>query len=283
MLTLAQFKKIFPNSKDARGWIDAFSVIFPAYQLDTPKRQAAFLAQCGHESGGWRVFSENLNYSAAGLNAVFPKYFKRVGRDANVYARNPEAIANVVYADRMGNDCIDSGDGWKYRGRGPIQLTGADNYESFGDDMNIDISDPDVVQNNKEVALLSALWFWHKNDLNDFADHGDIKKMTRKINGGYNGLEDRVHHYNELLNAITGKTHILETEEDDDDSTDYESFGVIRRGSTGEGVKAVQEALGLSADGIFGRGTEAAVKSWQKLNRLVVDGIVGPNTLDILL
>jgi putative chitinase len=203
MLTTEKFAELFPNCKDPDGWVHALNDVLPEYDIDTPKRIAAFIAQCGHESGGWRVFSENLNYSATALNAVFPKYFERAGRDAEEYHRQPERIANVVYGKRMGNGNEESGDGWRFRGRGPIQLTGHDNYVAFSKDMGVDaINDPDIVAEDKEVALKSAIWFWNKNDLNRYADEGDIKTMTKRINGGYNGLEDRMKHYDHALEAL---------------------------------------------------------------------------------
>ena len=277
MLTPEQFKHLFPRCKDPEGWVQQMENNFDTYHINTPERIASFIAQCGHESGGWKTFSENLNYSAKALNAVFPKYFKRAGRDANEYARKPEKIANVVYANRMGNGPTESGDGWLYRGRGPIQITGHDNYETFGYDMGVDVRDPDDVANNKEVSLLSALWFWNKNDLNKYADNHDIKGQTRNINGGYNGLKDRINHYEEILDMMTNditRTNI----NDDSYEVDYEPFGVIKRGSRGEGVKLVQELLGIPADGIFGLGTEHAVIIWQTENGLYPDGIVGPKT-----
>jgi putative chitinase len=279
MLTTDQFEELFPNCKDPEGWVDAMNEVLPEYEIDTPARIASFIAQCGHESGGWRTFSENLNYSAKALNIVFPKYFKRAGRDAEEYHRQPEKIANVVYADRMGNGDTDSGDGWRYRGRGPIQLTGYNNYADFSDDMDIDADDdPDMVSQDKEVALLSAIWFWNKNGLNRYADSGDIKGMTKRINGGYIGLEDRIKHYNEAMHMLGA-----EIEEEDDDYTDEEEYSLLRRGMRGDGVKEMQEALGLDADGIFGAGTERAVKQWQLDNGLAADGIAGPNTLSRLL
>ena len=124
MLTTENFAELFPNCEDPEGWVTAMNTAFPKYGIDTPRRIASFVAQCGHESGGWRTFSENLNYSAKALDAIFGKYFKRAGRDAQDYHRQPEKIANVVYANRMDNGDTDSGDGYRYRGRGPIQLTG---------------------------------------------------------------------------------------------------------------------------------------------------------------
>lgn len=283
MLTSEQFADLFPNCKDPEGWVDAMNEVFPEYGIDTPQRIAAFIAQCGHESGGWRVFSENLNYSAKALNAVFPKYFVRAGRDAEEYHRQPEKIANVVYAGRMGNGNTDSGDGWKFRGRGPIQLTGHDNYAAFSSDMEVDaVDNPDIVSEEKEVALKSAIWFWNKNNLNRYADSGDIKTMTKRINGGYIGLEDRIHHWEEALKAL-GEEASTDHSADDEDDVHVEDLGVLRKGSKGEGVKLMQEALGIGADGDFGPGTERALKEWQAANGLVADGVAGPATLGKLL
>lgn len=282
MLTSQQFGKLFPNCKDPEGWVEVMEEVFPKYEINTPARQAAFIAQCGHESGGWRAFSENLNYSAKALDAIFGKYFKRAGRDANEYHRQPEKIANVIYANRMGNGDTESGDGYKFRGRGPIQLTGHDNYSNFCSDMGVDIMDnPDEVAEDKELALMSAIWFWNKNGLNRYADSGDIKTMTRRINGGYIGLEDRIKHYKEAMEMFGEDPEDHDSEVDDDE--DFELEGLLRRGSRGEGVKLVQEALGLGADGIFGGGTEKAVKAWQAENGLSADGIVGPATFEKLI
>jgi len=188
MLNAQKFAEIFPNCKDPEGWVDAMNEVFPKYEINTSRRIAAFIAQCGHESGGWRTFSENLNYSAKALDAVFGKYFVRAGRDANEYARQPEKIANIVYAGRMDNGDTASGDGWRYRGRGPIQLTGKANYTKFSADMGVDaVDNPDQVAEDKEVALMSAIWYWNTNNLNLCADEGDIKTLTKRMNGGYIG------------------------------------------------------------------------------------------------
>lgn len=283
MLSANQFSRLFPNCKDPEGWVEAMNEVFPKYDIDTPQRIAAFIAQCGHESGGWRVFSENLNYSAKALDAVFGKYFKRAGRDANEYARQPEKIANVVYANRMDNGDTDSGDGWRYRGRGPIQLTGKANYTAFSKDMDVDaVDNPDLVSDDKEVALMSAIWYWNKNNLNRYADSGDIKTMTKRINGGYIGLEDRIHHWKAALAAM-GEMHAETDEHADDEEIDVNDIGLLKKGMRGDGVKIMQEALGIGADGIFGPGTERALKAWQAANGLVADGIAGPNTLSKLL
>ena len=206
MLTAEQFNQLFPRAQDPQGWVDSMNNVFPNYELDSPKRIAAFLAQCGHESGGWTVFEENLNYSAKGLMGIFKKYFPDEAT-ATAYQRQPEKIANKVYANRMGNGPESSGDGWKYRGRGPIQLTGKDNYRAFAKEMFDDwenlFNNPDWVNADRDFALMSAIWFWNKNKLNREADAGDIKTMTRKINGGYIGLEDRIHHYEEAIHLLT--------------------------------------------------------------------------------
>ena len=284
MLTAEQFSELFPNCKDPEGWVDAMNEVFPEYEINTPQRIAAFIAQCGHESGGWRTFSENLNYSAKALDAVFGKYFVRAGRDAEEYHRQPEKIANVVYANRMDNGDTESGDGWRYRGRGPIQLTGKANYTAFSEDMDVDALDnPDIVSEDKEVALKSAIWFWNKNGLNRYADEGDIKTMTKRINGGYIGLEDRIHHWEEALHAMGVDVENHQEHDDDDEELDVEDIGVLKKGMRGDGVKLMQEALGIGADGVFGPGTERALKEWQEANGLTADGIAGPATLGELL
>ena len=166
-----------------------------AYYKFTPERAAHFFAQTAHETGNFKAFSENLNYSADGLNKIFPKYFKNAGKDANAYARNPEKIANVVYASRMGNGDEASGDGWKYRGRGALQLTGKSNYQAFADYLkNPEImTNPDLVAT--EFAFESAIFFFDRNKLWDICDKGvnddTILAITKRINGGTHGLDDR--------------------------------------------------------------------------------------------
>jgi putative chitinase len=284
MITAEKFAELFPNCKDPEGWVEAMEKVFPEHEIDTPERIAAFIAQCGHESGGWRVFEENLNYSAKALNAVFGKYFVRAGRDAEEYHRQPEKIANVVYANRMGNGDTDTGDGWYYKGRGPIQLTGFNNYSAFSEWSGIDVvNNSKLVAEDKETALLSAIWYWSSNNLNRYADSGDIKTMTKRINGGYIGLEDRIHHWEMALAAMGVEGHAHDDADDEDDSFDIDDIGILRKGARGEGVRIMQEALGVGADGVFGPGTERALKEWQSANGLVADGIAGPNTLEKLL
>ena len=171
------------------------------FGIDTPLKLAHFLAQCGHESGGFKVVNENLNYSADGLKKIFPKYFP--GNLAESYARNPEKIAAKVYGGRMGNGDETSKEGWKFRGRGYIQLTGKHNYTEFGKAINEDItSNPDLVAT--KYPLLSAAWFFHKNCLHRCVDSSDacVTSVTKCVNGGTIGLPDRLKHFREYYNLL---------------------------------------------------------------------------------
>ena len=175
------------------------------FEINTPLRLAHFLAQCGHESGGFKAVSENLNYGAAGLQSIFKKYF--TAESAKEYERKPEKIANIVYANRMGNGNQASGEGYKFRGRGFIQLTGKENYTSFDK-----VVEDDIIANPELVAtkypLLSAAWFFHKNGLHKIADEGAtdavVTKVTKRVNGGTIGLPDRIKHFNEYNNLLNG-------------------------------------------------------------------------------
>lgn len=174
------------------------------FNINTPLRLAHFLAQCGHESGGFKVTSENLNYSAKGLMGIFKKYFPTQAL-AEAYQRQPQKIANKVYASRMDNGSEASGDGYKFRGRGYIQLTGRANYTAFGKAINEDIANnPDVVSG--KYALLSAAWFWSKNGLNTLADGGAsdqvVTSITKRVNGGTIGLPDRIKHFKEYYHLL---------------------------------------------------------------------------------
>jgi putative chitinase len=175
------------------------------FEINTPLRLAHFLAQCGHESGGFKVVTENLNYGAAGLQSIFKKYF--TPESAVEYARKPEKIANIVYANRMGNGNQASGEGFKYCGRGYIQLTGKDNYTAFDKTVAEDIlANPELVAT--KYPLLSAAWFFHKNGLHKIADEGAtdvvVTKVTKRVNGGTIGLPDRIKHFNEYNNLLNG-------------------------------------------------------------------------------
>jgi putative chitinase len=200
-LTASQLKQMVPGITHADHWIEAFDQLLPDYEINTPKRIAAFIAQCAHESGGFKFLKENLNYKAESLMKTFPKYFS--DRDtANAYAKQPVKIANRVYANRMGNGDEASGDGFKYCGRGLIQLTGKSNYSWFAASLEISPEEASAYLETFEGAAQSACWFWESNNLNTEADAGDIKKMTKKINGGYIGLDDRIKHYEHALHIL---------------------------------------------------------------------------------
>ena len=169
--------------------------------FENKNRISGFIAQVAHESGGFNAVKENLNYSAAGLQSVFKKYFPTAELAAQ-YERKPEMIANLVYASRMGNGDAASGDGFKFRGRGLIQLTGKDNYTKFAASVNKTIDETIVYLETPEGAVASACWFWSVNKLNDICDKDDFVGLTKKINGGIIGLEDRQHHYKIVLEAI---------------------------------------------------------------------------------
>ncbi len=175
------------------------------FQINTPLRLAHFLAQCGHESGGFRATQENLNYSAKGLNGIFKKYFPTEAAAAP-YARQPIKIASKVYGGRMGNGPESTQEGYKFRGRGYIQLTGKENYTAFGKAINEDIlSNPDKVASS--YALLSAAWFFNKNGLHKMADEGAtdtvVTKITKRVNGGTIGLADRIKHFKEYYSLLS--------------------------------------------------------------------------------
>lgn len=174
------------------------------FAINTPLRLAHFLAQCGHESGGFRATQENLNYSAKGLNGIFKKYFPTMAL-AEQYQRNPQKIASKVYGGRMGNGPVSTGEGFKFRGRGFIQLTGKENYTAFGKSINEDIpSNPDKVATH--YPLLSAAWFFSKNGLHKMADEGSsdtvVTKITKRVNGGTIGLADRIKHFKEYYSLL---------------------------------------------------------------------------------
>ena len=199
--TTSQLAQIIPGNPHVDHWYGALNLLLPDYEIDTPQRVAAFLAQCAHESGSFKFLKENLNYRAVTLRKVFPKYFSDDAM-AEVYAMQPEKIANRVYASRMGNGDEASGDGFRYCGRGLIQLTGKNNYTAFANSIDTPVEEIPEFLSTFEGAVQSACWFWETNNLNVQADAGDIKTMTRKINGGFIGLEDRVKHYEHALHVF---------------------------------------------------------------------------------
>jgi putative chitinase len=203
-IDLATFSKIIPSNKNAKVWYDVIMDVLPQYDIDTELRFSMFMAQCCHESNNFTVLVENLNYSADGLLKTFPTHFSK--NEATQYARKPEKIANRVYANRMGNGDEDSGDGWKYKGTGVIQLTGKSNFTLLSADMYPD--EPDYLLKYPEQllipenAVIAACWFWDTNDLNSYADKQDIKGVTKKINGGNNGILERSKIYNDILDIL---------------------------------------------------------------------------------
>lgn len=205
-LTKEQLRELLPRNKFIDNWHEALTQLLPDYEINTPNRIAAFIAQCSHESAEFRVLKENLNYRWTSLRKIFPKYFP-TDELAQEYASKPnkqEAIANRIYANRMGNGPEESGDGYRYCGRGLIQLTGKDNYSFFAGSLDITVEEAADYLQTFEGAAQSACWFWENNNLNKWADEGDIKTLTRRINGGYIGLADRIKHYEHALHVLGG-------------------------------------------------------------------------------
>ncbi len=183
-------------------FVSALNKYMPLYGIDTKERISMFLSQVIHESGGFSRLVENLNYSSAGLMKVWPKRFTSL-QIASKYAKKPQAIANKVYADRMGNGSESSGDGWKWRGRSLIQITGKDNYIALDKDVPSlkVLQNPDILL-TPEGAVIAACWFWKKNNLNRFADKSDIVGCSKAINGGFIGIEERKHLFTEIKKKI---------------------------------------------------------------------------------
>lgn len=197
MVTTEQLAKL----KIGPEWVDALNGTFSRFNINTPLRQAAFIGQCGHECGNFRILEENLNYRAETLMKLWPKRFPTL-EVANEYSRNPRKIANKVYGGRMGNRDEASGDGFRFRGRGAIQLTGHANYFHAGKSLGVDfVKEPDLVA-TPQYAALTAGWFWDTHKCNNFADASDWTGLTRKINGGTIGLQDRINHINHALDVL---------------------------------------------------------------------------------
>jgi putative chitinase len=279
LITVEQLRAMIPTNKEVEAWCEELNKALPKYDITTDQRIAGFISQCAHESMDFNAMSENLNYREETLNKVFPRYFGPGKRNAAEYARNPEKIANYVYMDefrtsKLGN--VHPGDGWRFRGRGLKQLTGRDNYTRFAKDYDLTAEEAAVWVETKEGALASALWFWNTNKLNPVADTGNVAALTKKINGGDIGLADRQTRYARAMAALGGKI-------DTSAPVTAAVSETLRRGSKGEAVKRMQAKLGLTADGDFGPGTEAALKKWQAANGLTTDGVAGPKTLAKLL
>lgn len=201
--TQEQLKHIVSGNPYIDHWYEALCQILPDYDINTKPRVAAFLAQCAHESGNFRAIKENLNYRPETLVKLFKKYFDLP--TAQRYCAMPnkqEAIANRIYANRMGNGPEESGDGYRYCGRGLIQLTGKDNYTRYAQSLEISVEEASEHLTTFEGCVQSAAWFWEANNLNQWADKGDILTLTKRINGGTIGLEDRIKHYNHALEVL---------------------------------------------------------------------------------
>ena len=298
LLTEAQLAKMIPTNKEVGEWCKVLNEMLPKYGITSPRRIASFITQCAHESGDFRLLEENLNYKEETLLRVFPRYFGPGKQNAAEYAKNPEKIANYVYMDknRSANGALGNtqdGDGWRFRGRGLKQVTGRSNYTTFGKAIGKTAEEVAEYLETKEGALVSALWFWQSRGLNEVADTGDVAKVTKIINGGDIGLADRRKRYDEALAVLDGE----DAPGDDRRGGSGESSGqdrgqdrgqgrgseVLRVGSRGAEVAALQRALGLADDGAFGPATEKALRAWQKDQGLTPDGIAGPQTLSKLL
>lgn len=270
-----QLTQLIPGNKNVLEWYQALYKILPDYSIDTVPRVAAFISQCAHESGNFQFLTENLNYRAQSLMSTWPSRFSTM-EIAQQYAMQPERIANRAYADRMGNGPESSGDGWRYAGKGLIQLTGRDNYTRFANSADLSLSEVPAYLTTYDGAVRSACWFWTDKNLNSLADAGDVVTISRRINGGDNGLEDRKKKY-ALAMSVLGGSSVVES------NPTFNTNVVLRRGSRGPEVADMQARLGLAADGDFGPGTERAVREWQAANGLEADGIGGTATLSKLM
>jgi len=302
LLSEAQLAKMIPTNKEVGEWCKVLNEMLPKYGITTPKRIASFISQCAHESGDFRLLEENLNYKEETLLRVFPRYFGPGKQSAAEYAKNPEKIANYVYMDKnrsssgaLGN--VQDGDGWRFRGRGLKQVTGRSNYTTFGKAIGKTAEEAAEYLTTKEGALVSALWFWDSRKLNEVADTGDIARVTKIINGGDIGLEDRRKRYDAAFAILAGKDATGNGGGSGGGQSSGQGSGqgggssegkgggsqVLRVGSRGAEVAALQKALGITADGSFGPGTEKALKQWQQAQGLTPDGVAGPKTLSKLL
>ena len=281
ILTKDMLAAMIPGNDKVDMWFEAIEEIFPKYEINTPERMAGFIAQCAHESNNFRSLEENLNYSEDALLRVFGRYFGKAPKaSASEYARNPEMIANRVYNDefrkyKMGN--TQPGDGWMFRGRGLKQLTGRENYTKFGKSVKMSAEQAAEYVATEKGAIESACWFWNNKKLNAIADTGNIKKLTKVINGGDIGLADRTSRYDSAIEILGGKSVSKKSKSS---KVEYVTVSV---GDNNDTVKALQAKLGLTDDGIFGPGTKRAVRDFQAKHGLTADGIAGPATLKKLL
>lgn len=279
VLTKEALQASLPSNRSAGDWLDIVQKYFDKYEINTLNRGAAFISQTGHESKDWQTLEENLNYSVTNINKVFPKYFSRAGRDPKPYAHNPEKLANIVYANRLGNGDTNSGDGWKFRGRGIIQLTGRDHYTNFGKTVGMTPEEVITYITTKEGALEAAVWYWSRNQINKIADTGDVVAISKAINGGDIGLEDRKKRFAEVKKILSAvRVEVV----NEPVNKDYKGI-LLTIGSRSDIVKDLQKALGMPLSGVYGPLTHEAVKRYQAANGLDVDGIAGPKTLTKIL
>lgn len=271
-------RAILKGNKEADEWHQALVDVLPKYNINTIDRVAAFMAECSHESGNFTVLEENLNYSWQQLRKVFPRYFPTDAL-AQQYHRQPEKIANRVYDDanrqsKLGN--TQPGDGWKYRGRGVIQLTGKNNYTAFAASIGQTLDQTVEYLKTKDGALESACWFWNNRKINPVADTKNIDAVSKLVNGGDIGLVERRDLYNKSVKILNESAPVSPAPSP---VPAQPSSSVLKVGSKGDSVKKMQQALGIKADGIFGSGTEAALKQWQKGAGLPVTGVADQETL----
>lgn len=206
-VTLELLTHICPKTKKSvlEGYVEPLNTVAEYYEMTAnPARLAGFLSQTAHESGGFNFIKENLNYSKEGLRKIFGKYFPN-DEIAAAYARQPEKIANRVYANRMGNGPEESGDGYRFCGRGLIQLTGRQNYTKLAADLGISVEETAIYLETPNGAVSSAGWFWDNNNLNQYCDKNDFITLTKRINGGTIGLADRQHHFDEAMHYLTSQ------------------------------------------------------------------------------
>lgn len=276
VLSLDQVKKMIPANREAELWHSYANEFLDKYEINTTNRIAGFFAQAAHESGDFNTLVENLNYSWQRLREVFPRYFPSDSM-AQQYHRNSQMIANRVYNDalrtnKLGN--VNEGDGYRFRGRGLFQLTGRWNYTEFGKSIGMSAEEAAAYCSTKRGAFESACWYWKRNNLNSYADRDDITGMSKAVNGGTIGLSDRISKYNRNKSVLktSSTTTPVVTEQ-----------RMIMKGSRGDDVKAVQQKLGLTADGIFGSITEQAVRSWQRSKGYTVTGkLTGEQVKEII-
>jgi putative chitinase len=199
--TVSDLGKMIPGNKYVKEWFESLEKILPDYDINTPERVVAFVAQCAHESANFNVLRENLNYRWESLRKTWPRHFP-TDEIAKQYERQPQKIANRAYANRMGNGPESSGDGWRFCGRGLIQLTGRNNYQAFADSIETPIEQIPEYLMTFEGAVQASCWFWETNNLNRWADQRDIVTLSRRINGGDKGLEDRLDRFKKGCNIL---------------------------------------------------------------------------------